>query len=95
MARLRIPEDRPVGYYHCISRVVDRRFIFEDHEKEHFVRLLREYERFCRVRVLTFCIMSNHFHVLVEVPKRPDVLPGPEEIVEDLKRLSGTHFPEV
>ncbi|MBL9129442.1 MAG: hypothetical protein JNL97_17455, partial [Verrucomicrobiales bacterium] len=47
-ARLRIPEDRPVGYYHCISRVVDRRFIFEDHEKEHFVRLLREYERFCR-----------------------------------------------
>ncbi|MBL9128996.1 MAG: transposase, partial [Verrucomicrobiales bacterium] len=95
MARLRIPEDRPVGYYHCISRVVDRRFIFEDHEKEHFVRLLREYERFCRVRVLTFCIMSNHFHVLVEVPKRPELLPGPEEIVEDLKRLSGNHFPEV
>ena len=95
MARLRIPEDRPVGYYHCISRVVDRRFIFEDPEKEHFVRLLREYERFCRVRVLTFCIMSNHFHVLVEVPKRPEVLPGPEEIVEDLKRLSGHHFPEV
>ena len=96
-ARLRIPEDRPIGYYHCISRVVDRRFIFEDHEKEHFVRLLREYERFCRVRVLTFCIMSNHFHVLVEVPKRPetDALPGPEEIVEDLKRLSGHHFPEV
>ena len=94
---MRIPEDRPIGYYHCISRVVDRRFIFEDHEKEHFVRLLREYERFCRVRVLTFCIMSNHFHVLVEVPKRPetDALPGPEEIVEDLKRLSGHHFPEV
>ncbi|MBL9126456.1 MAG: transposase [Verrucomicrobiales bacterium] len=94
-ARLRIPEDRPVGYYHCISRVVDRRFIFEEHEKEHFVRLLREYERFCRVRVLTFCIMSNHFHVLVEVPKRPEVLPGPEEIVENLRRLSGHHFPEV
>ncbi|MGE3311874.1 MAG: transposase [Limisphaerales bacterium] len=93
MARLRIPEDRPLGYYHCVSRVVDRRFIFDEQEKEHFVRLMREYEKFCRVRVLTFCLMSNHFHVLVEVPKRPDRLPGPEEIVEDLKRLSGHHFP--
>ncbi len=83
-----------MGYYHCVSRVVDRRFIFEDQEKEHFVHLMREYERFCRVRVLTFCLMSNHFHVLVEVPKRPDRLPRPDEIVQDLKRLSGHHFPE-
>ena len=93
-ARMRIPEDRPVGYYHCISRVVDRRFIFDTAEKEKFVALLREHERFCRVRVLTFCIMSNHFHVLVEVPKRPAVLPGPEEVLEDVRRLSGYHFPE-
>ncbi|MGE3310513.1 MAG: chemotaxis protein CheW, partial [Limisphaerales bacterium] len=49
---------------------------------------------FCRVRIITFCLMSNHFHVLVEVPKRPACLPGPEEIDEDLKRLSGHHFPE-
>ncbi|MGE4182273.1 MAG: transposase, partial [Limisphaerales bacterium] len=48
----------------------------------------------CRVRVLTFCIMSNHFHVLVEVPKRPDSLPGPEEILAELRLLSGTHFVE-
>ncbi|MGE4183343.1 MAG: transposase, partial [Limisphaerales bacterium] len=88
MARLRIPEDRAAGYYHCISRVVDRRFIFGAPEKEHFIALLREYERFCRVRVLTFCIMSNHFHVLVEVPKRPDSLPGPEEILAELRLLS-------
>jgi len=24
---------------------------------------------FCGIRVLTYCIMSNHFHVLVEVPE--------------------------
>jgi len=93
-ARLKVPPDRPVGFYHCLSRVVERRFALDDPEKELFVRLLRECERFCRVRVLTFCVMSNHFHLLVEVPKRPDVLPGPEEIVEDLKRLSGFQFPE-
>ena len=25
------------SYYHCISRVVDRRYIFQDEEKELFV----------------------------------------------------------
>ncbi len=91
--RLKVPEDRPVGYYHCLSRVVDRRFIFGAPEKERFVALLRECERFCRVRVLTYCVMSNHFHILVEVPKRPDSLPDPEQILADLKRLSGYQFP--
>ncbi len=95
-ARLKLPPDRPVGFYHCLSRVVDRRFIFDPSEKEIFVRLLRECERFCRVRVLTFCLMSNHFHILVEVPQRPhpSSLPGPDEIVADLERLSGFQFPE-
>lgn len=93
-ARLKVPADRPVGFYHCLSRVVDRRFIFDPIEKEIFVRLLRECERFCRLRVLTFCLMSNHFHILVEVPQRPASLPGPDEIVADLERLSGFQFPE-
>ena len=92
--RLKVPEDRPVGFYHCLSRVVDRRFVLDDAEKERFLGLMRECERFCRVRVLTFCIMSNHFHLLVEVPKRPISLPGPDEIVADLRRLSGHQFPQ-
>jgi putative transposase len=94
IARLKVPSDRAPAFYHCLSRVVDRRFVLDDAEKERFVGLMREAERFCRVRVLTFCVMSNHFHVLVEVPQRPDVLPGPEEIVENLKRLSGQQFPQ-
>jgi len=66
-ARLKAPADRPVGFYHCLSRVVDRRFVFDDMEKERFVALMRECERFSRVRVLTYCVMANHFHLLVEV----------------------------
>jgi len=53
------------------------------------VKLVREYEECCKVRVLTHCIMSNHFRILVEVPYRPEVLPTSEEIVAKLKRLSG------
>ncbi len=78
-----------MGYYHCWSRVVDRRFIFGDAERERFVELMREYERFCGVRVLTFCVMSNHFHMLVEVAKAPEIKPTAEEIRERLRELTG------
>ena len=62
----------PVAYYHCVSRVVDRRFILQNEERERFVRLMRAYETFCQVRVVTYCVMSNHFHILVEVKPRPE-----------------------
>ena len=58
--------------YHCISRVVDRRFAFENREKEKFVALMRCYEEFSQVQVLAFCVMSNHFHLLLEVPSPPE-----------------------
>jgi REP element-mobilizing transposase RayT len=88
-ARLKAAEDQPAGYYHCLSRVVDRRFILEETEKEHFLALMRECEAFCEVRVLTYCVMSNHFHILAEVPKRPEVLPSAKEVIAKLRRLSG------
>lgn len=88
-ARLKVSEDAAVGYYHCVSRVVDRRMVFGEEEKERFVALMRECEAFCEVRVLTYCVMSNHFHVLVEVPRRPETLPGAEVLLGKLRRLTG------
>ena len=87
--RLKAPSSHPVAYYHCLSRVVDRQFVLGEREKERFVALMREYEVFCGVRVLTFCIMSNHFHLLVEVPQRPEALPSDEELLRRVERLSG------
>ncbi len=59
-------------------------------EREQFVQFMRGYEAFCGVRVLTYCILSNHFHVLVQVPERPEELPGAEELLRRLEGLSGT-----
>ena len=84
--RFKLP-DAP-AFYHCISRVVDRKPCLGEAEKEYFVRLMREYEAFCGVRVLTYSVMSNHFHILVEVPPRPAVLPTAEEVIERLRGLS-------
>ena len=94
--RLKAPSHLPVAYYHCISRVVDRRFLFQPSDKDRFLSLLRECERFCRVRVLTYAILSNHFHILLEVPSKPPphLLPSPDQIVADLRLLSGFQFPD-
>ena len=54
--------------YHCVSRVVDRRFVFGDEEREHFRMFMRMQENFSGCRVLSYCVMSNHFHILLEVP---------------------------
>jgi len=50
------------------SRVVDRNFVLQAEEKEHLRVLLRMYERFSGCRILSYCLMSNHLHVLLEVP---------------------------
>ena len=59
-----------LSYYHVISRVVDRRFILGDEEREHFVVLMRKLEAFLGLRVVTYVVMSNHFHLLIEEPDR-------------------------
>ena len=61
---------RPV-IYHCISRVVDRRFAFDVDEKEKLRTFMRMYENFSGCRVLAYCLMSNHLHVLLEVTPMP------------------------
>jgi putative transposase len=81
MGRLLAEEGSVEACYHCVTRVVERRFAFGDREKEKFVEVLRAYEEFCGVQVLTFCIMSNHVHVLVHVPKRPEQMPDDAELV--------------
>lgn len=58
------------AFYHCISRVVDRRIVFHADEKEVFRSILRKLETFTGIRVVTYCLMGNHFHLLLEVPER-------------------------
>lgn len=62
-----------VGCYHVVSRIVDRNFRLDDAEKEIFRGMMRRAEVFCGVRILTYAILANHFHLLVEVPLRGEI----------------------
>ncbi len=53
--------------------------VFEPKDKEIFRKILRNQETFSGVRIVTYCLMSNHFHLLLEVPDRETLAPLDEE----------------
>ncbi len=73
-------------YFHVLSRVVDRRFVFQAEEREFFKGLLRQVEAFSGVEVITWTMLSNHFHIVVHVPDRVEDLPE-DEFWERLQAL--------
>lgn len=56
------------SFYHVVSRTNGREKSMREAEKRHFHDWMRRLERFCGVQVVTFCLMDNHFHLLVRVP---------------------------
>jgi REP element-mobilizing transposase RayT len=78
--------EKPI-FYHCVSRVVDRRLAFEADEKEKFRMFMRMYENFTGCRVVSYCLMGNHFHLLLEVPPRPEGGLSDSELLERLSVL--------
>ena len=91
---MRFPRVKVEGqsFYHCISRVVEGRFIFGTSgggsvAAEFFVALMRGLEAFTGIRVLEYVLMSNHFHLLCEVPV-PRAL-SQSEILERIEAFYG------
>lgn len=69
MAR-RPRSEHPGGIVHVTSRGVDRRSIFEDdRDRESFLSLLSLAIVRFHWRVYAYCLMTNHFHLLVETPQ--------------------------
>ena len=87
LAEWRKSAGKPV-FYHVISRVVERRFAFGAEEKEKFRTLMRMQEKFTGCRVVSYCLMCNHFHILLEVPPMAE---GGLSDTELLKRLSAIY----
>jgi putative transposase len=91
LAEWRKSAGKPV-LYHVISRVVDRRFVLGTEEKERFRTLMRMQENFTGCRVLSYCLMDNHFHLLLEVPPMADGGLSDEELLKRLSAIYGGAF---
>jgi len=75
------------GVYHCMTRAVNKEMLFGDVAKEVLRRMIWQVADFSGVEVLSYCVMSNHFHVLVRVPDSGEVAVGDKELLRRYRVL--------
>jgi putative transposase len=75
--RIKVDPETGEAVYHCMTRAVNKEHLFDDTAREILRRQLWLVAEYCGVEVLTYAILSNHFHVLVKVPHQT-VVPDEE-----------------
>jgi REP element-mobilizing transposase RayT len=74
------------GFYHIISRTVGQQYLLGNIEKENLLKIIKHYSGYFFVKVLGFCILDNHFHLLVK--SEPESFYDDEEVVERIKKYA-------
>jgi putative transposase len=72
-ARIKLDSEKEAGVYHCMTRTVNGEPLLDDVAKEVLRKQLWQVADYCGLEILTYAIMSNHFHVLVRVPQKTPV----------------------
>ena len=78
IARLVVKGEKTV--YHVMSRTALAGYVLEDVEKDFLLRHIRWLGKVYFAEVLGFCIMGNHFHLLVRME------PGQDQPIEEIRR---------
>jgi len=76
MGMRKLRENRHNRVYHLISRIAHRAFYLDADERDRFIDVMKRSAAFSGVRLLAWCVMTNHVHVLVFVPE-------PEKLSDD------------
>ncbi len=90
MRTARILGSGKANTYHCMSRIIERRMILDDCEKERFRWIMRAVARFAGIEVLTYALMGTHFHILLQVPERKEL--SEEDILDRILGLYGKEY---
>jgi REP element-mobilizing transposase RayT len=85
IARLKMKGEPAV--YHVISRTTLEGFVLGDVEKDHLLGVIKRMSGFYFAEVLGFCLMGNHFHLVVRM--HPESSYSEEEVRERYDRRYG------
>ena len=86
IARLKMKGEPAV--YHLMSRTALDGFVLEDAEKDYLLKLIKQLSRVYFAEVRGFCLMGNHFHLMVRMH------PGDSYDDEELKRRYKLYYGE-
>ena len=67
--RIKIPASEGEAVYHVMTRVVNGERLIPPAAREVLRKQLWQVADYCGVQIVTYAILSNHFHVLVRVPQ--------------------------
>jgi len=60
----------PGAFYHVLSRGIERRSIYRSvRDRQRFLEILQEAQERYQIKVYGYCLMSNHYHLLLETPE--------------------------
>ncbi|MEY4688477.1 MAG: hypothetical protein RIR76_2500 [Verrucomicrobiota bacterium] len=71
--RIKIDPSDGEACYHCVTRTVNGERLFQQADQEVLRRMIWRVADYCGLQVITYTILSNHFHVLVRVPAQAPV----------------------
>ena len=92
MRKARIKVANLTAVYHCISRIVGEEYLLDDKCKETFRCYMRQQAEFAGLQILTYCLMTNHIHILLRVPAPSEV--SDAELVDRVQALYGPEASE-
>ena len=73
--------------HHLVSRIAHRVYFLKDDERMDFLEMVRRTAEFTGIRLVGWCVMGNHFHLLVYLPVPEDI--GDSEVLRRYGVLKG------
>lgn len=72
------------GIYHIIMRGINRQTLFlDDEDCTKFIQTLQRYRKICEYKLYAYCLMGNHFHLLLHENK--------ESLETVMRRICGSY----
>lgn len=69
--KTRIVPEGEDAVFHVISRMAFQSMNLGNAEKHMFRKMLEKQATFSGVQVLSYCLLDNHFHILLKIPHQP------------------------
>ena len=65
-------KESPLSIHHVMYRGINKQQIFaDDDDYGKFLTVLRKYEPICGFKLLAYCLMSNHIHLVIKTGEMP------------------------